>query len=301
MEKLVASASGAPDTSSNPSPPAVSAASVVAGKPSMLSRSESKWRNLAGRVIPPLIVLVLFIAVWEITIRMSGVKPYLFPKPSDIARAAAENWRNLLISVRTTLAESVLGFAFSVILGVAFAIGLALSKTVERSVYPYAIILQTIPIVAVAPIIVIWCGAGMNAIVVIAFLIAFFPILSNTLIGLNSTEANMKNLFYLYNATKWQTIWKLRIPAALPYIMAGMKISCSLSVVGAIVGEYVAGIGGLQGGLGYAITVASTRLQTAYLFACGLTAAVMGIVFFLLINALSNRLLRSWHDSAINN
>lgn len=301
MKKLVASANAVPDTTGSASPPAVSAASVVAEKLSGLSRSESKWRKLSGRVIPPLVVFVLFIAVWEIAIRMSGVKPYLFPKPSDIVRAAAENWHNLLISVRTTVAESVLGFAFSVILGVAFAIGLALSKTVERSVYPYAIILQTIPIVAVAPIIVIWCGAGMNAIVVIAFLIAFFPILSNTLIGLNSTEASMKNLFYLYNATKWQTIWKLRIPAALPYIMAGMKISCSLSVVGAIVGEYVAGIGGLQGGLGYAITVASTRLQTAYLFACGLTAAVMGIVFFLLINALSNRLLRSWHDSAINN
>ncbi|GMK42815.1 ABC transporter permease [Paenibacillus sp. CCS19] len=301
MEKLVASANAVPDTSGSALPPAVSAASIVAEKPSGLSRSESKWRKFAGRVIPPLVVFILFIAVWEIAIGMSGVKPYLFPKPSDIVRAAAENWHNLLISVRTTVAESVLGFAFSVILGVAFAIGLALSKTVERSVYPYAIILQTIPIVAVAPIIVIWCGAGMNAIVVITFLIAFFPILSNTLIGLNSTEANMKNLFYLYNATKWQTIWKLRIPAALPYIMAGMKISCSLSVVGAIVGEYVAGIGGLQGGLGYAITVASTRLQTAYLFACGLSAAVMGIVFFLLINALSNRLLRSWHDSAINN
>ncbi|QHT61253.1 ABC transporter permease [Paenibacillus lycopersici] len=301
MEKLVASANVVPDASGSVSPPAASSASAISGKASRHLRTESKWRQLAGRVVPPLVVFVLFIAIWEIAIRMSGVKPYLFPKPSDIVQAAAGNWHNLLVSVRTTVAESVLGFALSVILGVAFAIGLAFSKMVERSVYPYAIILQTIPIVAVAPIIVIWCGAGMNAIVVIAFLIAFFPILSNTLIGLNSTEANMKNLFYLYNATKWQTIWKLRIPAALPYIMAGMKISCSLSVVGAIVGEYVAGIGGLQGGLGYAITVASTRLQTAYLFACGLTAAVMGIVFFLLINALSNRLLRSWHDSAINN
>ncbi|QHW29478.1 ABC transporter permease [Paenibacillus rhizovicinus] len=301
MEKLVVSANVAPDTVGSVSSPSSSAAPAVPAKPYKAPRSESRLRKLAGRVLPPLIVFVLVVAFWEIAIRASGVKPYLFPKPSDIVRAVGENWHNLLISVRTTVAESVLGFVLSVVLGVAIAIGLALSKTVERSVYPYAIILQTIPIVAVAPIIVIWCGAGMNAIVVIAFLIAFFPILSNTLIGLNSTEANMKNLFYLYNATKWQTIWKLRLPAALPYIMAGMKISCSLSVVGAIVGEYVAGIGGLQGGLGYAITVASTRLQTAYLFACGLTAAVMGIVFFLLINALSNRLLRSWHDSAINN
>lgn len=299
MEKLVVSVNGIPEQG-GVELPAAQAVEPAPQKRKAGASFGSPLRKFAIHVAPPLVVLILFIGFWEIAIRLAGVKPYLFPKPSDIVKAAADNGHNLLISVRTTIAESMLGFALSVVLGVAFAIVLALSKTVERSVYPYAIILQTIPIVAVAPIIVIWFGAGMNAIVIIAFLIAFFPILSNTLIGLNSTEANMKNLFYLYNATKWQTIWKLRIPAALPYILAGMKISCSLSVVGAIVGEYIAGIGGLQGGLGYAITVASTRLQTAYLFACGLTAAVMGIVFFLLINALSNRLLRSWHDSAIN-
>jgi NitT/TauT family transport system permease protein len=138
---------------------------------------------------------------------------------------------------------------------------------VEKSVYPYAIILQTIPNVAIAPIIVIWFGAGQNAIVTIAFLISFFPILSNTLIGLNSTDANMKNLFYLYNATNMQTMWRLRVPAAMPFIIAGLKISCSLAVVGAIVGKYIAGIGGGKGGLGYAITVAASRLQTSYLLA----------------------------------
>lgn len=259
-----------------------------------------QWKKLASRVIPPIAVLVLFVALWELLLRLFAIPPYLLPKPSDIGQAAIENSANLFISVRTTVVEALLGFAASVVLGVLFAIALALSKTVERSVYPYAIVMQTIPIVAVAPIIVIWFGAGMNAIVIISFLISFFPILSNTLIGLNSTEQNMKNLFYLYNATKMQTIWRLRLPAALPYILAGLKISCSLSVVGAIVGEYIAGIGGMQGGLGYAITVASTRLQTAYLFACGLSAAIVGIVFFLIINAISNRLLRSWHDSAMN-
>jgi NitT/TauT family transport system permease protein len=177
---------------------------------------------------------------------------------------------------------------------------MSLSKTVEKSFYPYTIILQTLPIVAVAPIIVIWFGAGINAIVIISFLISFFPILSNTLTGLNSTDQNLKNLFFLYNAKKTQTIWKLRFPAALPYIMAGLKISCSTSVVGAIVGEYVAGIGGGKGGLGYGITVAAARLETPYLFACGFSAALMGIGFFLVINAVSNRLLRSWHESAMD-
>ncbi|MEI7025356.1 ABC transporter permease [Paenibacillus sp. y28] len=248
---------------------------------------------------PSLAVLVIFLGGWELIVRLADIKPYILPKPSDIVQAAGENWSNLLTSVSTTILEAVVGFLMSVVLGIAVAVLLALSKLVERSVYPYAIILQTIPVVAIAPIIVIWFGAGLNAIVIISFIISFFPILSNTLIGLNSTDQNMKNLFYLYNATKLQTIMRLRIPAALPYIVAGLKISCSMSVVGAIVGEYIAGIGGGKGGLGYAITVAATRLQTPYLFACGLSASLLGIAFFMLVNLITKRLLSSWHESAM--
>lgn len=255
--------------------------------------------GLMKKILPPIVVFVLFIGGWELIVRILGMPPYILPKPSDIAAAAAENSANLITSVSTTIVEALIGFTISVVLGISLAILLALSKTVEKSVYPYAIILQTIPVVAVAPIIVIWFGAGINAIVIISFLISFFPILSNTLIGLNSTDQNMKNLFYLYNASKLQTIWRLRFPAALPYIMAGLKISCSSSVVGAIVGEYIAGIGGGQGGLGYGITVAATRLQTPYLFACGLAASALGIAFFLIINMVSNKLLKSWHESAM--
>nr|WP_246427752.1 ABC transporter permease [Paenibacillus phyllosphaerae] len=246
---------------------------------------------------PPAAAFVLFIGGWEVVCRLLGTKPYLLPKPSDIVLAATENAANLWVSVYTTIVEAVLGIILSIILGVGFAILLASSKFIERSVYPYAIIMQTIPIVAIAPIIVIWFGAGMNAIVIIAFLIGFFPMLSNTLIGLDSTEHNMKNLFYLYNASPMQTMFRLRIPAALPYIVAGLKISCTLAVIGAIVGEYIAGIGGGKGGLGYAITVAASRLQTPYLFACGLSASLLGIAFFLLVNAFSKWMLSSWHES----
>lgn len=123
--------------------------------------------------------------------------------------------------------------------------------------------------------------------------------LSNTLIGLNSTDRNLKNLFYLYSASKWEMMWRLRLPSAFPYIAAGLKISATLSVVGAIVGEYIAGIGGGNGGLGYAITMAAMRLQTPFLFACGLTASVLGIIFFFVVNSFSNLLLRSWHESAM--
>jgi len=256
------------------------------------------WNGMR-RVLPPLAVFVVFVGLWELVLHVMEVPPYLFPKPSDIIKAAVDGWANLWVSVSTTTIEAIVGFFMSVVLGVGFAIVLSLSKTLEKSFYPYTIILQTLPIVAVAPIIVIWFGAGMDAIVIISFLISFFPILTNTLIGLNSTDQHMKNLFYLYNASKMQTIWKLRFPAALPYIMGGFKISCSSAVVGAIVGEYIAGIGGGRGGLGYGITVAAARLQTPYLFACGLSASMLGIVFFLIINTISKRLLRSWHESAM--
>ncbi|BFT70227.1 ABC transporter permease subunit [Paenibacillus sp. MAH-34] len=275
------------------------------------ARERSAWANrldegaspgyrflmLLKHMLPPLVAFVVFIGGWELIAYLAKAPVYLVPKPSDIVAAAVENKHALWVSVTTTTLEAVLGFFLSIIMGVAGAILLASSKWIEKSVYPYAIILQTIPIVAIAPLIVIWFDAGMNAIVIITFLIGFFPMLSNTLIGLNSTDQNMSNLFYLYNANAFQTMWRLRIPAALPYIIAGLKISCTLSVVGAIVGEYIAGIGGGAGGLGYAITYAAARLKTAYLFACGLSASALGISFFLLVNAFSKWVLSSWHES----
>jgi len=258
-------------------------------------------RKWGSKLLPPVAAFVIFIGGWELAGGLLGIPAYLLPKPSDIVRAAVENAGNLGVSVFTTLSEAIIGFLFSIVFGVLGAVLLASSKTVEKAVFPYAIVLQTIPIVAIAPIIVIWVGAGANAIVIISFLIGFFPMLSNTLIGLNSTDTNLKNLFFLYNASPIQTMWKLRLPAALPYIVAGLKISCTLAVIGAIVGEYIAGIGGGKGGLGYAITVAATRLQTPYLFACGLSASIMGIGFYLLVNAFSKAMLSSWHESEMGN
>jgi NitT/TauT family transport system permease protein len=247
--------------------------------------------------LPPAVAFIIFIGGWELLVGLAGIPPYLLPQPSDVVAAAAENYKNLAVSVFTTLSEAVIGFLFSIVFGVLGAVLLASNKLIEKSVYPYAIILQTIPIVAVAPIIVIWFGAGANSIIIISYLIGFFPMLSNTLVGLNSTDTNLKNLFFLYNASGFQTMWKLRLPAALPYIVAGLRISCTLAVIGAIVGEYIAGIGGGKGGLGYAITVAAARLQTPYLFACGLSASLMGIGFYLLVNAFSKAMLSSWHES----
>ncbi|MFC4103073.1 ABC transporter permease [Paenibacillus xanthanilyticus] len=270
-----------------------------AGTAAAAQRAErtGKRRALYGKLLPPVIAFIVFIGGWELIVKLIGTPAYIFPKPSDIAIAAAENFDKLMASVWTTMVEAVLGFLLSIVLGVGGAILLASNRYIEKAIYPYAVILQTIPIVAIAPIIVIWFGAGANAIVIISFLIGFFPMLSNTLIGLHSTDANMLNLFHLYNAGPVQTMWRLRIPAALPYIVAGLKISCTLAVVGAIVGEYIAGIGGGKGGLGYAITIAASQLQTAFLFAAGLSASLLGIGLFLLVNYLSGLLLSSWHES----
>ncbi|MBN8434366.1 ABC transporter permease [Priestia flexa] len=257
---------------------------------------KNTW-SILNTYLPPVIVFMLFMLFWQFGTQLLQIPPYLLPKPMDIVEAAVMNWSNLSGAVIRTITESMLGFMFSVIGGVVGALLMSSSKLLERSLYPYAILLQTIPIVAIAPIIVIWFGSGMNAIVIIAFTIGFFPMLSNTLIGLNATDRGMINLLKLYQASPWQIMWKVRIPAALPYIMAGLKISCTLAVVGAIVGEYIAGIGGGDGGLGYAITVASSRMETAYLFACGISASVLGIGFFLLVNLFSKLLLGSWHES----
>jgi len=271
---------------------------TVASDHKRLAKSNSYKKRLV-KIIPPLLLFAIVLLLWQYVLTLIGTPAYLLPKPTDIVAVSIDNKIALLQAFWTTAYESVLGFILSVLIGVTFAILLASSRWIERSVYPYAIVMQTIPIIAIAPIIVIWVGAGLNAIVIIAFLTGFFPMLSNTLVGLNSTDRNLKNLFYLYNANKWQTMWRLRIPAALPYIAAGLKISATLSVIGAIVGEYIAGIGGGNGGIGYAITMAAMRLQTPYLFACGLSASILGIALYFIVNGISHLLLRSWHESAM--
>lgn len=260
------------------------------------TQTQRKWK---GTIVGPVIALVIFIASWQFIPLVLGIKPFILPKPTDVMQAAVQDWHLLWPAIQITVVESVVGFLFSAVIGIAVSIILASSRILEVSLYPYAIILQTIPVVAIAPIVVIWFGSGYNSIVIISFLIGFFPVVSNTLMGLNSVDKNMGDLFALYNASKWQTMWKLRIPAALPFIMSGLKVSCTLAIVGAITGEFIAGIGGGKGGLGYAITVAAVQLKTPYLFACAIAGAVFGILFYLVVSFLSHLLLRSWHDSAM--
>jgi len=259
----------------------------------------TKTGRRKGKLIGPMIAFVVFMGIWQLVPTILGIKPFILPKPTDVLNAAIQDWDLLWQAIQITMTESVIGFILSAVLGIGVSILLASSKIVEISLYPYAVILQTIPVVAIAPIVVIWFGSGFNSIVMIAFLIGFFPVVSNTLMGLNSVDKNMGDLFTLYHASKWQTMWKLRIPAAMPYIMSGLKVSCTLAIVGAITGEYIAGIGGGKGGLGYAITVAAVQLKTSYLFACAISGAIFGISFYLLVSLFSRFMLSSWHESAM--
>ncbi len=251
------------------------------------------------KLLGPILALIIFLSLWQFVPIMLDIKPFILPKPTDVVEAAIDNWHLLWPAMQVTIFESVIGFLLSAVVGIGISILLASSRVLEISLYPYAVILQTIPVVAIAPIVVIWFGSGFNSIVIISFLIGFFPVVSNTLMGLNSVDKNMGDLFKLYNASKWQTMFKLRIPAAMPFIMSGLKISCTLAIIGSITGEYIAGIGGGKGGLGYAITVAAVQLKTPYLFACAISGALFGIVFYLLVSYLSRLVLKSWHESAM--
>lgn len=278
---------------------------IVTTKNEEVSRATGSVKSAADKIkfnfkyLGPIVALITFLSLWQFIPILLDIKPFILPKPTDVIEAAIEDWHLLWPAMQITIFESVIGFIFSAVVGIVISVLLASSRVLEISLYPYAVILQTIPVVAIAPIVVIWFGSGFNSIVIISFLIGFFPIVSNTLMGLNSVDKNMDDLFKLYNASKWQTMFKLRIPAAMPFIMSGLKISCTLAIIGSITGEYVAGIGGGKGGLGYAITVAAVQLKTPYLFACAISGALFGIVFYLLVSYLSRLVLKSWHESAM--
>lgn len=257
------------------------------------------WRTIAARIGWPLGAAVVMIGLWYGAIWAFDIPRYLLPEPHRFIQAGIDNGDYLLNGIRLTFTSALIGYLMAAVIGVAAATILSQSKILEKSLYPYAIVLQTIPIVAIAPMVVVWMGTGRMTIAVIAFIIAFFPIISNTTLGLTSTDHNLLNLMELYSASRWQMLVKLRIPFALPYIVGGLRISAGLSVIGAIVGEFVAGMGGRAGGLGFQIAEAATMVRTSYLFAAAFAACGMGLIVFFAINGLSYLLLRNWHESSV--
>lgn len=249
---------------------------------------------------PVVLVAVIALAGWYLlTATVYAGKGYLVPSPQEVAAAVAENAGVLLVATLTTLKEATFGYLLAIVGGISLAAVLSQSKLLERSIYPYAVLLQTVPVVAVAPLIVLWFGYNDLSVVIISLIMSLFPIVNNTLLGLRSTSRNLTELFALHNRSRFTAFWKLQLPGALPHIIGGLRISAGLSVIGAIVGEFIIGSGNAQGGLGVQIVFAQGRMYTALLFAEVIAATLLGFLFFMVVSAIGNRLLKNWHESAL--
>lgn len=262
----------------------------------MSDRRSSLARTLAA-VAPPAVVFVVVAILAEIAVRMFDVKPYILPAPSAVFRAMWERRADLGASLVSTAKASLAGFALSTVLGIAIAVVLSSARIVQRAFYPYTVFFQTVPIVAIAPLLVIWFDFGLASVAVSAFIASVFPVIANTLAGLLSTDPALRDLFKLYGAGRISTMLKLRLPFAIPNIVTGLRIAAGLSVIGAIVGEFVAGTLERGAGLGVSVLVAKRLGNTADIFAAVLAASLLGLVMLTTVNLAGYLLLRRWHAS----
>src|SRR5947209_15275100 len=267
---------------------------VFAEERRILGVRASSWPG----IIAPLVIGILMLIAWEAVVRIKEIPAYILPGPLLIAQTLWNDWGTLSTSLLITLRITFAALIAAVVVGVTLAIIFTQSKWLEKSLFPYAVILQVTPIVAIAPLIIIWVGDIKLSLLICAWIVAFFPILSNTIIGLNSADHNLINLFQLYGASRWQTLRYLRLPAALPFFLAGLRISGGLALIGAVVAEFVAGTGGAETGLAFRILEAGYRLAIPRLFAALFLLSLTGIVIYLLLDWLSRRVLRHWHESA---
>jgi len=251
----------------------------------------------AQRIVAPLVVGALLLLLWQALCIGFEVPIYLVPTPSAIFKTLVADWTLLSGALLVTLRITFLAFALAVVLGVAAAFLFVQNRIVEASLFPYAILLQVTPIVAIAPLIIIWVKAPLPALTICATMMALFPIISNTVLGLRSVNPGLLNLFRLNRATRWQTLVRLRIPSALPSFFGGLRISSGLSLIGAVVAEFVAGTGGSGTGLAYQILQAGFELNIPRLFAALLMITVTGVLLFGLMVTLSRLALSRWHES----
>ena len=268
---------------------------VFATEPKVLGIAKSQWPS----IIAPVVVGLLALAFWEWIVWYKDIKPYVLPGPIQIGQTLVSDWATLSGSLWVTMKITLAALATAVIMCVALAVLFTQSKWLEISLFPYAVFLQVTPVIAIAPLIIIWTGNIDVALLICAWIVAFFPILSNTILGLNSVDHNLLNLFQMYGASRWQTLRYLRLPAALPYFLGGLKISGGLSLIGAVVAEFVAGTGGNASGLAWRILESGYQLRIARYFAALMLISMAGIGIFLATSWLSNLLLRKWHESAV--
>ena len=252
-----------------------------------------------ARFLVPAAMLLLLVAAWQIYVTAAEVPHYILPSPVRVAQAMVEDWPILSRALLVTLQITFMALAIAIAGAVALAILMAQSRWIELALYPYAVILQVTPIVAIAPLIIIYAPTTQSAILICAWIVAFFPVLSNTTQGLRSTDHNLLNLFELYGASRWQTLIHLKIPNALPYFLAGLRIAGGLALIAAVVAEFAAGSAGAGSGLAFRLLESQFRLNIPRLFAALVLLSVTGVVIFFATSLISHLLLRKWHESAV--
>jgi NitT/TauT family transport system permease protein len=248
---------------------------------------------------PPLLVLVIVLGLWSMAVRILELPTFVLPGPGRVFETAIVESERLMTGFRNTLIASTVGLVAATVVGVLGAVILSTSRMLERALYPWAVVMQTVPVVAVAPLFVLWVGPGLVSVVLVAFIIALFPILANTLMGLVSTDPALIDLLRMQGAGRMAIFRKIRLPNSLPYFFTGMRISAGLAVIGTIVGEMVVGRGGSEAGLGYYIVFSATQLKTDFVFATIIVCTGLGIAFFLAIVGLSSLIMGRWHESEL--
>jgi NitT/TauT family transport system permease protein len=250
------------------------------------------------RIVLPVVVLVLALTAWEAVVRLNHLPVYILPGPLVVATTLVADWSILSGALGVTLLTALQGFIAAAIGGMALALLFNRSKWLEYSLLPYAIILQVTPVIAVAPLMLIYLPQQV-AVVMCAWIVAFFPVLANTMLGLNTADRNLQGLFQLYGASGWQTLRYLKLPSAMPFILGGLRIAAGLSLIGAVAAEIAAGTAGAGSGLAYRILESSYRLNIPRMFAALLLLSVAGVVIYMLLALVSHLMLRRWHESAL--
>ncbi len=262
------------------------------------SRRRSDAWDRALRALLPIVVFGVAIWLWDALVRMEEIPSYVLPGPALVIRTMIADWGILGPSLATTLVTTFEGFVLAAAGGILLAIAFNASRLIEHSFYPYAVILQVTPVIAIAPLLLIYLPQDA-AVLTCAWIVAFFPVLANTTLGLNSIDRNLADLYRLYGASRAQTLWYLKLPAALPHMLGGLRIAGGLSLIGAVVAEIAAGSAGAGSGLAYRIAESGYRLMIPRMFAALLLLSIAGVVIFLLLSWLSYLLLRKWHESAV--
>jgi NitT/TauT family transport system permease protein len=250
------------------------------------------------RILAPIVVLAVSIGLWSLIVRINNIQPYVLPGPEAVFKTLIDDWPVLSRSLLVTLWTTLEGFVAAAVGGIALALLFNQSKWLEYSLFPYAVILQVTPVIAIAPLLFIYLPQ-QTAVIVCAWIVSFFPVLSNTTLGLNSVDRNLAGLFQLYGASRLQTLRYLKLPATLPFILGGLRIAGGLSLIGAVVAEIAAGSAGAGSGLAYRIAESGYRLNIPRMFAALLLLSAAGIVIYGLLALVSHLILRRWHESAL--